>query len=145
MCFMPTSQSPRSAYLGQQGACSPQALSTSGESEDLLKTVCLFLCFCEASTWVSSSRLPFPRKTEKSIWKGEGESLSQKSCLSPPSCQSCLMETGDVLEHSSLLENMESWEVSAQRDIRGQSVHPLLHSILQMNKLRNKAKRQYSK
>lgn len=41
---------------------------------------------------------------------------------------SCLMETGGVLEHSSLLENMESSDVRAGRDIRGQSVHPLLHS-----------------
>lgn len=58
---------------------------------------------------------------------------------------SCLMETGGVLEHSSLLENMESWDVRAGRVIRGQSVHPLLHSHFtdeQIKEQREKAIRQ---
>lgn len=77
--------------------------------------------------------LTFPSlKKDREIYLGrrkgsESEDMALTSSL-PGLQPSCLMETGGVLEHSLLLENIESWDVRAGRDVRGQSVHPLLHS-----------------
>lgn len=53
---------------------------------------------------------------EKGVY--ESEDMLLTSCL-PGFQLSHLMETGCVLEYSSLLENMIFWDVRVERDIRG--------------------------